>query len=192
MDKTIEKLTIPEMGGIGVVMGIEFICMMIYGTGMVHVFSLLVLSAFLIYIAKIDLKHYIIPNKLVLLLLAFRVISISGEVTVGLFTGSENMEGILSTVLNYIFGSVMVILLFSVVKIIFKNSIGWGDVKLFTVIGLYVGTSGIMSVLLISSILALVYGMANVIRKNYSMKDRMSFGPFIAAGTILSIIICGC
>ena len=71
-------------------------------------------------------------------------------------------------------GLIMLVLALLLDHILKKESLGGGDIKLFAVMGLYLGFIGSYALLMFSSILGLV--IAAVFRKN-----RIPFGPAIAA-----------
>ena len=111
-----------------------------------------------------------------------RVLTIGGEIFID---KADVMVIVLSSVLGIVYGSVI----FLVIRLFSKDSIGMGDIKLFSVIGFYIGSTAILPAMFITSIFALVYGVVMIARKAISKKDTMSFGPFIAAGTIVTMIL---
>ncbi|MBO5610328.1 MAG: prepilin peptidase [Eubacterium sp.] len=154
----------------------------IYGYTLLHSVSLIILLSALIGISRIDKKHRIIPSRILLVLFMIRVLTIGGEIFID---KADVMVIVLSSVLGIVYGSVI----FLVIRLFSKDSIGMGDIKLFSVIGFYIGSTAILPAMFITSIFALVYGVVMIARKAISKKDTMSFGPFIAAGTIVTMIL---
>jgi leader peptidase (prepilin peptidase)/N-methyltransferase len=72
-----------------------------------------------------------------------------------------------------------------------KESLGFGDVKLFAAIGLALGFKGTLGVLVISSVTsALVFGV-KLLRKKINKEDMIPLGPYICgAGIFYVAIIC--
>lgn len=70
------------------------------------------------------------------------------------------------------------------------EAMGLGDVKLFAAIGLWVGAEGVVSTALIGSVLTiLVVGARWVVTRQGSMRDEIPFGPGIAAGFLVTVLI---
>ena len=166
----------------GLLAGTVMALFTIYGYSLVHSVSLIILLSALLGISRIDKRHQIIPNMILLILLMIRVLTISLEIFVD---KADMMVIFLTSLLGAVYGSVV----FLLIRLFSKDSIGMGDIKLFAVIGLYIGSSAILPALFLTSVFALVYGVVMIAKKAISKKDTMSFGPFIAAGTIVTMIL---
>lgn len=166
----------------GIFAGAAMALFTFYGYSVIHSVSLLILLSALLGIGKIDKKHKIIPNAILMTLLMIRIMLIAGEIFVD---GSDLIVVLLSSALGVVYGTVV----FLVIRLFSKESIGMGDIKLFAVIGLYIGSTAILPALFVASLLALIYGVVMIARKAISKKDTMSFGPFIAAGTIVVMVL---
>lgn len=131
-----------------------------------------------------DRKDFRIPNKLILYALGVRAIFLLPEFIL-------NNEIFKETVLSdLIAGGFMLIILFAA-SFIMKNGIGMGDIKLFTVIGLFQGISGTMSSVLTSLIVSFVFAVILLITKKKKKNDSIAFAPYILCGTVLSILLTG-
>lgn len=77
-------------------------------------------------------------------------------------------------------------------KIIFRReTLGFGDVKLFAAIGLAVGLQGTAAVLVMSSLAAAAVFSVQLIRKKIKRDDMIPLGPYICgAGIFYVAIIC--
>lgn len=85
-------------------------------------------------------------------------------------------------------------LLFVLQAFIYPAGIGWGDVKLSGVLGLYLGWFGIPALfygLAGGYVLAAVAGVALIITRRATRKSRLAFGPFLLAATMAVIIATG-
>ena len=71
-------------------------------------------------------------------------------------------------------------------KILKKDSLGGGDVKLLAVVGLYLGAIGSIFALIISCVLGLVMGM---IMKKKDAEGHFPFGPAIAVATVIMLFV---
>ncbi len=70
------------------------------------------------------------------------------------------------------------------------EAMGLGDVKLFAAIGLWVGAEGVVSTALVGSILTImVVGVRWVFTRQGSLRDEIPFGPGIAAGFLVTVLI---
>ena len=72
-----------------------------------------------------------------------------------------------------------------------KKGIGMGDVKLVGIAGYYLGFQVLMSDLIITMVLMLLAGAGGLLTKKISLKTELPFAPFLAAGTILTLLA-GC
>lgn len=69
-----------------------------------------------------------------------------------------------------------------------KNGMGGGDIKLFAVLGIFVGPLQVFLSLFLSAVLALIFSVIWSIYKKERQKF-IPFGPFIAIGTMLVYLI---
>ena len=68
------------------------------------------------------------------------------------------------------------------------QGLGLGDVKLLGAAGIWVGVAGIPLVLLVATITALAcVGVAQLSGRPLTAQTSMSFGPFLAAGLLLTL-----
>jgi leader peptidase (prepilin peptidase)/N-methyltransferase len=85
-------------------------------------------------------------------------------------------------------------LVFLLQALIYPAGIGWGDVKLSGVLGLYLGWLGIGALVagvFLSYLLAAVVGLALLAARRASRRSQLAFGPFLLAGTLAVIMISG-
>ena len=75
-------------------------------------------------------------------------------------------------------------------KLIFrKETLGFGDVKLFAAIGLALGMKGTLAVLVMSSIAAAAVFAFKLIRKKIKRDDMLPLGPYICGAGIFYVVI---
>lgn len=70
-----------------------------------------------------------------------------------------------------------------------KEAMGGGDIKLTAAVGTLTGIGGVISTLIISSFLGLVYYAALFILKKDPQNKTIPFGPFISIGLFINILI---
>ena len=129
----------------------------------------------------IDFKRHIIPNHLILIGLGFRVAIYLYEIFF-----SENLKAVL---LNDLIGVVIGFVFLALISIATKGSLGFGDAKLFGVIGITTGAVCTYSTLLISLIISVIVSLVNIARKKMGRKDSFPFGPCIAVGYVIALLL---
>jgi leader peptidase (prepilin peptidase)/N-methyltransferase len=85
-------------------------------------------------------------------------------------------------------------LLFVLQALIYPAGIGWGDVKLSGLLGLYLGWLGagaLVAGLFAGYLLAAVTGLALLAARRASRTSLLPFGPFLLAGTLIAVLLSG-
>jgi len=142
----------------------------------------LLLLAVLYPIAWKDAREKRIPNRWLAYILACRMVLFIAEI---LCFPDMWLENIAFT----LFGGAISGAVFFVAYVLSRHAIGMGDVKLFAVIGLCLGFRTTYLVMIMSLVFSALYGVGMVLRKKKGMKDEIAFGPFIAAGTFITLLI---
>lgn len=143
------------------------------------IFSYTILINFLVLISYVDYKKKIISNKCIIVLFLIRFSLIVVEI---LFIKNRAYY----IVTQYMLGAVVGGFIFLIPRFFVKNSVGMGDIKLVSVIGLYVGIDKIMTVIFVSLLMSLLYFFIMFMLKKYSREKLVAYAPFIT----LSFIIC--
>ena len=118
----------------------------------------------------IDYKLHLIPNKLLLILLGIAGLSYGAEAFID-FPAFQS-EGIMALI-----GCAVCFVIFFVGKLISRDGMGMGDIKLSALIGLW------------SLMLAAVTGAVLMISKKANRKTKLPFAPFFFMGAMVSHII---
>jgi len=134
----------------------------------------MLLFSFALVLSLIDVKHYLIPNCLVVVLLVgglvyhlwLREISI-GLILLGMAVG---------------FGFPFVI------AVVSGGGMGGGDIKLCAAMGLWLGYPAIIYALFIGALLGSLVGIILIICRLKTRKDRIPFGPFLMLGFLAMIL----
>lgn len=129
----------------------------------------------------IDWKRRIIPNLLILLGLIFR----AGIYVYEIFF-TDNLKVIL---INDLIGFAIGFVFLAIVSLVTKGALGFGDVKLFGVIGITSGAFCTYSTLLVSLVLSVIVSIVNIARKKMGRKDSFPFGPCIALGYTIAVLL---
>jgi prepilin signal peptidase PulO-like enzyme (type II secretory pathway) len=147
----------------------------------------LVLFATLLVVSVIDLEHYRIPDRIV-----FPALGVS----FGLIVFATLVEGFdLIFVRNALLGAVAYFVLLLLPHLIYPKGMGFGDVKLALLMGLFLGwmygdflngVALIMWALVIGSLLGVVAGVAFALIRG--RRAEFPFGPALALGCVLVIL----
>lgn len=129
----------------------------------------------------IDYKRRIIPNLLILIGLFFRLGIYGYEI---FFT--ENIKAVL---INDSIGFLIGFVFLALVSLVTRGSLGFGDAKLFGIIGIVSGAFCTYSTLFISLVLSVVVSLVNIATKKMGRKDSFPFGPCIAVGYVIALLL---
>lgn len=152
-------------------------------------FAFAYLLTILIAILFIDIDHRIIPNGLVLAGLA-------GGLAVFVCNCISPMPEVFgdtkwwTPLAGLLPGSVFLLVVAIVGSIIYKtdDAMGMGDVKLMAPIGLFLGWRLCLIALFISVIIGGLLSLLLVVTGLKKRKDTVAFGPFIVAGTFITVM----
>lgn len=134
--------------------------------------------------AAVDFRIHKMPNVFMVAGLVLRLLLFAVE----FFLKSSTF---LNTVIDSLLGGVIIGVFFFLLLIIFKNSIGMGDVKLFALMGLFQGLWGAVNSIFFSLIVTFFLSIYLLITKKKKKKDTISFGPEIYLGTLIGICLAG-
>lgn len=135
-------------------------------------------------VAYIDLKTLRIPNLFILEGLICRGIILCFEFLLG-------HENIWSLLLTEVIAAAALLLASLLCILVVKNGIGFGDMKLFVVMGLLLGLDGIWGAIFMALIVSFFIALYVLITKKKTRKDAIPFGPALVIGTYLSICLSG-
>lgn len=153
-------------------------------TTLLHQAKLLTLILILFPTALVDYKVQLIPNDFMLGALIMRVLFFAIELFISPSLIWTNLK-------DGIVAAVVIAGFFLIIHVLFKNSIGLGDVKLFAIIGLYQGIWGATNAVFFSLLVSFFLSVVLLILKKVTKKDAISFAPSILLGTIISILLSG-
>ena len=83
------------------------------------------------------------------------------------------------------------VLIYLIELIIKKEVMGGGDIKLFGMVGLFLGIKLGLLTILLSVYVGAIYGVATIIYSKIKKKEFNSmipYGPFISVGALISIL----
>lgn len=135
-------------------------------------------------LAAVDAEEHRLPNKLTLP---------SYPVALGLLAIAAFSAGWTHLVAALV-GMGALWLLYALLFLISPSGIGWGDVKLAGVLGIYLGWLGAHSWVLgtfLGVLLGGLFALALVIGRRAGRKTMIPFGPFMIAGALIAVIVSG-
>ncbi|MDR7870026.1 MAG: prepilin peptidase [Tissierellaceae bacterium] len=149
-----------------------------YGLSIDFIFYSLIGSV-LIAITIIDLKEMIIPDSLVLSILALSII----QKTINYYVHSIPMD-----IKESILGLLIAGGLFLLIVILSKGGMGGGDVTLIGALGFVLGIKLVMLNILLSFVIGAIISIFLLASKLKTKKDPIPFGPFIILSYFLVLL----
>ena len=144
---------------------------------------LIILALLFIIIFFIDLKHFIIPNTLTFPLM------ILGFIKSFIPNLDEIFPNYIDSFIGGLFGyGIIWSIIFFYKQVRKKDGMGLGDAKLFAVIGFWFGWISIPFVIFLSSIIALLSVIPDLIKNSKKMTTQIPFGPYIIIGTLVYLL----
>lgn len=138
----------------------------------------MLLTGVLLALTAIDLDHQLLPDSLTLPLL-----------WVGLLINIDaTFVSLESAVLGAVFGYLCLWSVYWLFKIITgKEGMGYGDFKLLAALGAWFGLSALPTIVLLSSLVGAVIGIALIVTGRQSRETPMPFGPFLAGAGLIHL-----
>ncbi len=146
-----------------------------------NILFLFLVSCFLIIIFVYDLKHYVVPDRVI-----YPAIFIAGSwyLVVSIFFNHY----LRYEILNIMYSAVLAAVFFlAIVLISGGKGMGIGDVKLAFFMGLLLGYPNILVALSSSFFLGVIIGIMLIISGKRSLKSEVPFAPFLVTGTFLAM-----
>lgn len=142
----------------------------------------LVLAPALVALGAVDLERLILPN---------RILYPAATAVAGLLTLSAGIEGTWGPLLGAVFGALVSFAAFFAIHLASPRGMGFGDVRLASLVGLVTGWFGwgqVFVAFLAAFLLGAVVGLIVMAVSGEGRKTRVPFGPFLALGAVVSIV----
>jgi prepilin signal peptidase PulO-like enzyme (type II secretory pathway) len=140
------------------------------------------LSSFLIIIFVYDLKHYIIPDAVILLAIVIALLYQIFNFPARIATAGGQFS-----IFNPILSALGASLFFLAIFLISKGKwLGFGDVKLAFFMGLFLGFPNILVALFLAFFIGAIIGIGLIIFGRKTLKSEVPFGPFLVIGTFIA------
>lgn len=154
------------------------------GNGMWTNIKRMILLSILWPVAYIDFKTLRIPN----------IFIVYGLICRGLIAVFEILlqnPNFVAELISEAVAAVALLLAAGLCVLVVKNGIGFGDIKLFLVMGLFLGMEGIWSAVFLALVVSFFSAVFLLITKKKTRKDAIPFGPALVIGAYLSICLSG-
>jgi leader peptidase (prepilin peptidase)/N-methyltransferase len=142
----------------------------------------LLLTAALVALSAIDLEHYLLPN---------RIIYPVGIASIPLLGAGAALDDDFGAFGRALAGAVVAFLFFFIVHQINPRGMGFGDVRLSFILGLYLAYLGwgeLFGGLFTGFLYGAVIGVILIALKIRGRRQHIPFGPFLAAGAMTFIL----
>ena len=149
-----------------------------FNVGFVALSYFLISTVFLIIIFVYDLKHYIIPDKIIYPAIVIAIIFNLQFLAFNQF--SIFKFSILSAVLPALF-------FLAIILLSRGRAMGWGDFKLAILMGLLLGWPNILVAFFLAFLMGSLVGMGLIISKRKTIKSMIPFGPFLVIATFIAL-----
>lgn len=148
----------------------------------------------------IDVRHHLLPNRIVfpsyavagVLLLAAALAGTAGPASGG-NTTDGTLPGLLAVpALRVVAGAAILWLFYFVLRFAYPPGMGFGDVKLAGVLGMYLGYLGwghLFAGTFLAFLLGGLWSLALLAARRGTLKSSIPFGPFMLAGTAAAMLL---
>jgi leader peptidase (prepilin peptidase)/N-methyltransferase len=156
-------LTLATVWHFGVSINTLYICIFVWG---------------LITLAVIDFDEQLLPDQLTLPLLWLGLLT-------NLFGGITNIE---DAIIGAAIGYSSLWLVFHLFRLLTgKEGLGYGDFKLFAVLGAWLGWSLLPQILLIASLVGIAIGIGLILLGKHQRENPLPFGPYLAIAGLIAL-----
>lgn len=139
------------------------------------IFIIFITTTILITSCCIDFKYKILPNKYNIAVACLGIINL--------------MINLRSDFMPYLISSISLFLLFMFLALITGGSIGMGDVKLMSALGLFIHYTLIPKLLVYAFMSGGIVSILLLVTKIKNKKDKIAFGPYLVLAGMVVILL---
>lgn len=133
-------------------------------------------------LALIDHREHVVPNRALGVLLGVRV-------AIYVWEAIALPDVIIDMLRAEVVTAGIVVLFFVMVRMLNKDGIGMGDIKLFAVMTLFLGTQLALASIFASLLVSFVVALVAMATRRKTRKDAFPMVPSIALGTALAVVL---
>lgn len=163
----------PQYPIVELMTGFLFLSVFLTGGSIFEILFNIIIISLLIVIFIFDLKHYIIPDRVVYLAILISFVWL-------FYIGANILSTIYALLVS--FGFFLLIVLVSRGK-----WMGMGDVKLAFFMGLFLGWPNVLIALFLAFLLGSIAGVFLILNKRKSFSSEIPFGPFLVVGSLIAL-----
>ena len=143
----------------------------------------LILTPLLLSVMIIDHKKQIIPNRLVLTIFEIGLLF-------AFIYGISDINIAMTKILGMVVGAGIFLIITLIGGLIYeKDSMGFGDIKLIGALGLYFGSSSIITISIMSFLIGAIVSIFLIIIRKRKVNEYIAFGTFIALSSFISMFV---
>lgn len=131
-----------------------------------------------------DRKYHLIPNRILVFALIIRGVILAVQV-------AANANDLIFILLSSFIAAFALMLSAILCRLLSPESIGFGDVKLLCVMGLYLGVNHVWSPVFVTLIVLFIYGIYLLVIKKADRKTEIPLAPFLLIGTVVAAFLTG-
>lgn len=174
---------------------IALLSLLIYGPTPLGIL-IFVFGCALIVISFIDIDYMIIPDIISLPGCVLGIVAAAAQAAVRVegqpLFGYPVVADPLESLLGFLAGAgVLYAVAAGYLKLRGRDGMGFGDIKLLALVGIWFGPECTVYTLMVSSILAVIFTLPFVILKSRGYNQYLPFGPYIAAAAFFWVIDIG-
>lgn len=136
---------------------------------------------FTVGMSSIDIKLKLLPTKLIKISL---LVWLGISAIYLIYSFDIATEYLLRCLLGCAFGFIT----FMLTYIVSGKKLGGGDVRLATIMGLFLNSDRILVALLFGTLISALYSLIMMILKKLNPKDSIPLCPFLCVGTVISLL----
>lgn len=154
---------------------------------------LFLVSCFLIVTFVYDLKHYIIPDRVIYPAIAVTFLYLISKIFYLEFvSGFKFQVSGFTTLLNSLLSAMLAAGFFLIIVLVSKGRwMGVGDIKLAFFMGLLLSFPNILVALFLAFFIGAIVGLMLIFSGKKTFKSEIPFGPFLVTGTFLAMLLGG-
>lgn len=147
----------------------------------------------LIVVTFIDFDHKIIPNQITFsgIPIGLAASFVFPDIMPDIMTGvKSHAGGLLQSLVGAVVGGGFLYLVGAIGQRILKKEVmGFGDVKLLAMIGAFIGWKSTLLTIILSSFIGTLVGVMLIVMSRAKWQSQIPFGPYIVMGTLISYFL---
>lgn len=135
----------------------------------------------------IDVRHHLLPNRIVFPSYAVAAMLLGGAAVAGAGAGLFGLPG-----LRVVAGGAVLWLFYFLLRAAYPPGMGFGDVKLAGVLGMYLGFLGwghVFAGTFAAFLFGGLWSVGLLVSRRGTLKSDIPFGPFMLAGAAASMLL---